>query len=136
MPRSRVDDTDGGGKGGHNKKRGNEQVQRNALFAGWINVTIPQSDRLLVDEFGTSTELTDALVSLLNAHHRLTLIWNVKEECFQANSFCMDETSANAGLMVSARSDDPIRALVKLVYIHDHLLPADYSSAGDERSNW
>jgi hypothetical protein len=48
----------------------------------------------------------------------------------------MDEESSNAGLMVSARSDDASRAVVKLAFIHDQLLPEDYSQSGEDRSNW
>lgn len=136
MPRGRGEDTDGGGNTRRPQKRKVVGVQRNADFAGWINVNIPKDHKPLVEEFGASTAFPDALMHVLANHHRITLIWNEKEECFQANSFCMDETSPNGGLMVSARSDDPSRAIVKLMYIHDALLPADYSNAGEERSNW
>jgi hypothetical protein len=136
MPRARGNDTDGGGEQPSRRKKRPEGVQRTADFAGWINVNIPKADKPAVDDFGASTQFPDALDALLKTHHRITLVWNLKDECFQANSFCMDEGSPNAGLMVSARSDDPSRAVVKLAYIHDALLPDDYSDAGEERSDW
>lgn len=136
MPRGRS--FDNGEPAGRHRKvvKTPSGIQRSADFVGWINVNIPKADQASVDEFSTSPEFVDALGLLLRSHHRLTLIWNERDECYQANSFCMNEQSPNAGLMISARSTDASRAVVKLVYIHDRLLPEDYSQSGEEDGSW
>jgi len=135
MPRGNrnAGDTDGGDLRARQTK--GDTRHREALFHAWVNVSIPKAESDEVDAFGRSPVYQDALEHLLATHHRVNIIYNLKEGCYQVNTFCMDEESPNAGLMVSQRSTDPFRALLKLVYAHAHLLPADYSGAvrgGDE----
>lgn len=129
MPRgnSRNTDSKGNTRSTSANNRRSSKTTTDALFAGWVNVTIPEATRPEFEAWAQTAAPQDALTALLRALHRVTLNYDPDAEVFVANSFCRDTYSSNAGIMVSQRSEDAFRALAKLLYVHDVLLPEDYS---------
>lgn len=128
MPRgnARNGDTDGSNFRNRGTKEGFKQ-HRAAEFAGWVNASIPDAHRADFEEFETSSRCIDAFNAVGKAHIRVSTIWDIKDQCFVANAFHMDETSPSGGLMVSARSSTALRALMKLLYLITELMPTDWS---------
>lgn len=136
MPRGkqRTGDTDGQNRNRRPVGRG-FKPHRQAEFAGWTNINIPQASREAFEEFAQSIAFTDALGAMANKHMRISLINEYDTDDFVASVFVMDEQSVNAGLMVSQRSSDPMRALAKLAYAIVELLPAEWPT-GNNRDDF
>ena len=138
MPRGKTPsgiDTDGRNR--PNRKQGRAVYKQRAEFSGWVNLTIPAADKAKVDEYNASAEYAHDFHDLVQGGHKITLAWDSDNECFVATTFMTDPEHACAGLMVSQRSSDLWRALVKLVYGHSQLLPPDYSDlAGNGGNDW
>ena len=138
MPRGKAvngKDTDGSNRSPRRQQRRTQQAR--VEFAGWVNVSIPNDHREAVTTFGADSRLFDSLSDLLQSGHKVTLSWTADEEVFVAATFMNDDSSPCAGLMVSQRSEDSWRALVKLLYVHAELLPPDYSElVGAQNDRW
>lgn len=138
MPRGKQpsgNDTDGKNKAP--RKPYQRNYKRRADFSGWVNVEIPRADKEKVDEFGATTLYADAMKDVIVNGHRISLSYDSEEEVFVATTFMTDADHPCAGLMVSQRSDDIWRALLKLVYAHSEILPEDYSGlAGHGGGAW
>ena len=138
MPRGKApsgNDTDGRNR--PVRKTPRREYRERAEFSGWVNVTIPASDKVKVDEYNATAEYANDFADLVTSGHKVTVAYDADNECFVATTFQTDTASPCAGLMVSQRSNDIWRALVKLVYAHSQLLPTDYSSeAGNGGGDW
>lgn len=135
MPRGKAPsgmDTDGRNRAKPRSQR--RDFKPRAEFAGWVDLNIPASERPKVDEYNASAEYANDLHDLIQAGHKVTLAWDSDNECFVATTFMTDTEHPCAGLMVSQRSDDLWRALVKLTYGHSQILPSDYSELVGGRS--
>lgn len=138
MPRSKApsgQDTDGRNRAP--RKQGGRNYKPRAEFAGWVNVSIPLGDKGKVDEYNASPEYANDFSDVVSGGHKITVAWDAENECFVATTFMTDVDNPCAGLMVSQRSADIWRALVKLVYCHSQILPVDYSDmAGAGGGDW
>jgi len=128
MPRGtqRNGDTDGSNFRGRATKDG-YKVHRSAEFAGWVNASIPDANRVDFEEFETSSRCIEAFDHVGKSHIRTSVVWDIKDQCYVANAFHMDEASPSGGLMVSARSTTALRALMKLLYLIIEIIPEDWS---------
>lgn len=121
----RKGDTDGDTRPFRGNRAG-RAAHRNAEFAGWVNVSIPDASRPAFTEFEGSAAFVDALDIIGKHNIRLSLIQEAGTEDYMASAFCMDETSPSAGLMVSQRSASALRALAKLAFCIVELMPEDW----------
>lgn len=128
MPRgnNRNGDTDGSNFRPRPTKDG-YKTHRSAEFSGWVNATIPDANRPDYEEFETSTRCVEAFDAIGKMHVRLSCVFDLKDGCFVANAFHMDEATASGGLMVSARSSSALRALTKLAYLITEVMPEDWT---------
>lgn len=138
MPRGTqrpIDDTDGSNRVPRKAKQGSFRPR--AEFAGWINASIPFADKDKVSEFGKTQQYADAFEDVVRGGHKITVSYDDEQGVFVAASFQTDTRQPTAGLMVSQRSDAIWRALLKLIYVHSEILPADYSGlAGGASDAW
>jgi len=138
MPRgnSRNGDTDGSNYRNRQTKDG-YKVHRSAEFSGWVNASIPDANRADFEEFETSSRCIEAFDAIGKSHIRTSVVFDLKDQCYTANAFHMDEAHPSGGLMVSARSTTALRALMKLLYLIIEVMPEDWTELiSRAKSDW
>lgn len=136
MPRgsNRSGDTDGSNFRSRQTKAG-FKTNRAAEFAGWVNASIPDANKDDFHEFETSERCLKAMNEVGSNHIRLSVVFDLQDGVYVASAFHMNEASPSGGLMVSQRSPDALRALMKLVYLITELMPLDWSELLSARKN-
>lgn len=107
----------------------------NAGFTGWINYTIPATDRAIYNEWLASENSVKDAQAVVDAHYRLSVGEDLKDGGYTATAFMRLESSPHAGKMTSQRSGDPMNALYKLIFAIRHGMPEnwrDLETGGDD----
>lgn len=127
MPRPRNIDEANHGRNRNQSQRKQLPSGTAAIFAGWVNYNLPATDKEEFESWFSSGELEKALAAITQHGYKISLGYEPEQEDFFANAFCRNEADTNAGLMVSQRSGDPLRALGKLLFAIDQRMPADWN---------
>lgn len=107
----------------------------NAAFSGWINYTIPTSERPVYNEWLASENSVKDAQAVVDQHYRLSVGEDLKDGGYTATAFMRLESSPHAGKMTSQRSADPMNALYKLIFAICHGMPANWrelETGGDD----
>jgi hypothetical protein len=98
----------------------------NAGFSGWVNYTIPASERPAYDQWVTGEGVWSDLTAVIESHYRLSVGEDLRDGGFTATAFMRLESSPHAGKMTSQRSSTPMNAITKLVFAITHGMPENW----------
>jgi len=88
-----------------------------AEFVGWVNMEIADDQRSEFELWAQGTDVWGLLDTYTATGHKFTTSYDDANVAHVASVFCRNETSPNAGLMVSQRSGSVGRALLKLLFL-------------------
>jgi len=114
MAKVRTDDTDGSRN--TSRKRGKVGTGYDAPFKGYINLDLTVAQKESFPGWFSSASFPDTLDSNVADGVNLSLKWEPKKECFLASATQRREDSPNAGLVVTARADEPLKALGRVCF--------------------
>lgn len=97
-----------------------------AKFAGWVNVTLTDTQKSQFEDWTASENWGDYLA----AHEQLgithTIKWQPEENCFLAKAYMADPKHVSGGFAVTMRAKDPSTALARVVYVVETILGTDW----------
>ena len=115
MTGKRTNDTDGGTVKPAGK-RGKVGVGFDAPFRGYINLELSPQQKESFPGWFASASFPDTLDAHVADGVNLSLKWEPKNDCFLASATQRRGDSPNAGLVVTARADSPIKALGRVCF--------------------
>lgn len=96
-----------------------------APFRGYINVNLSAEQKKTFVRWADSASVVETLNAQVADGVNLSLKWDTRGQCFLASGTQRREASPNAGLVVTARADEPQKALLRLLYTLAYLSTAE-----------
>lgn len=107
-----------------------------ALFVGYVNISLTEEDREDFEGWVSEAEIPlECLLDCLELGYQLTSKFDTENDSFACSISCWDRRRNDAGIIYTARSDDPERAKLKALYVWDRKLQRDMANGYVKRGN-
>lgn len=89
----------------------------NASFRGYINVQLDDAQKKSFAQWSESASIWDLFGAVVDDGVNIAVKKDAKSEGFIASATQRRESSPNAGLCVTARAGEPVKAWLRLLYV-------------------
>jgi len=98
---------------------GNERAD----FVGYVNVTLTDADKPDFEGWNVDGVFPlEAFLDALELGYQFTTKFDAENECFSCSVSSWNKSRDDAGIIYTARSDDPEKARLKAIYVWDRKL--------------
>lgn len=110
-----------GGKGKKGTKAGGLGAGFNADFRGYINVDLTDAQKASFAEWSESASIWDVFGAAVDDGVNIAVKKDPKSDAYVASATQRRESSPNAGLCVTARAGEPVKAWLRLLFVLAYL---------------
>lgn len=110
------DNVGNNGKSKKGKKEGKLGEGFNAEFRGYINMSLTDDQKSTFDQWSETMSFWDVYEGAVSDGVNIAVKIDPKSEGFVASATQRRENSPNAGLCVTARAREPVKALLRLLF--------------------
>ncbi len=110
--------------------------QERAPFVGYVNITLTEADKADFDGWASQADVVeDAYLSALELGYQYSNKFDKTTNAFICTVSCWNVSRPDAGLLYTARSSHPFKALEKAVYVSTRKLALNLANGYVMRAN-
>ncbi len=110
--------------------------KKEVVFIGYVRT---QVDKVAKDWVAANLlnelQMGGKLIQLASDGYKVSLQWRDEDAAFVAGLYCGDSSNSNAGLMLTSRHNDALKAFTLLVYLHEVKYDGTWPDYQDSRQD-